>query len=240
MDTRLESISCNKSFGGWNKRFRHYSPTLNCDMTFALYLPPQAEKQRVPLLYWLSGLSCTEENFIHKAGGQRIAAELGMAIVVPDTSPRGENVPDDPEGLYDFGHGAGFYVNATQSPWQKNYQMYEYVTRELPQLIESNLPILAGIKSISGHSMGGHGALICALKNPESYTNNGCIIPRGVLLHGPPGTGEWIKGRTCLLGSIINHAHITWLFIPRLSCVAGKTLLAKAVAGELICFMHSY
>lgn len=168
MDIQLESLSCNKSFGGWTKRFRHYSPTLNCKMTFALYLPPQAEKKRVNLLYWLSGLSCTEENFIHKAGAQQVAAELGIALVVPDTSPRGENVPDDPEGLYDFGHGAGFYVNATQEPWQRHYRMYDYVVNELPSLIEEHFPV-TDQRAISGHSMGGHGAIVCALRNPERY-----------------------------------------------------------------------
>lgn len=176
MDIQLESLSCNKSFGGWSKRFRHYSPTSNCNMTFSLYLPPQAEKQRVHLLYWLSGLSCTEENFIHKAGAQRIAAELGIAIVVPDTSPRGENVPDDPEGLYDFGHGAGFYVNATQEPWMRHYRMYDYVVNELPSLLEEHFPV-TDQRAISGHSMGGHGALVCALRNPERYCSVSAFAP---------------------------------------------------------------
>ena len=139
-------------------------------MKFALFLPPQSEKNDVPLIYWLSGLTCTDENFVQKAGAQRYAAEYGIAILAPDTSPRGENVPDDPDESYDFGLGAGFYVNATQEPWKKNYQMYEYVTEELPQLINtSDLPIDSSRCSISGHSMGGHGALICALRNPDRY-----------------------------------------------------------------------
>ena len=173
---QLESLSCNKSFGGWNKRFRHYSPTLACDMSFAVYLPPQAEKQKVPVLYWLSGLSCTEENFVQKAGAQRIAAELGIAIVAPDTSPRGESVPDDPEGNYDFGLGAGFYVNAVQEPWARHYRMYDYVVKELPELIEELFPV-TDERAISGHSMGGHGAMVCALRNPERYRSVSAFAP---------------------------------------------------------------
>tara|TARA_B100001996_G_scaffold382281_1_gene373696 strand:- start:14 stop:778 length:765 start_codon:yes stop_codon:yes gene_type:complete len=147
-------------------------------MKFALFLPPQSEKNDVPLIYWLSGLTCTDENFVQKAGAQRYAAEYGIAILAPDTSPRGENVPDDPDESYDFGLGAGFYVNATQEPWKKNYQMYEYVTEELPQLINtSDLPIDSSRCSISGHSMGGHGALICALRNPDRYRSVSAFSP---------------------------------------------------------------
>ena len=176
MEIQLESLSCTKSFGGWSKRFRHYSPTLNCDMAFALYLPPQAEKQRVPVLYWLSGLSCTDENFVQKAGAQRIAAELGVAIVAADTSPRGEDVPNDPEDNYDFGTGAGFYVNATQEPWARHYRMYDYVVNELPTMIEELFPV-TDQRAISGHSMGGHGAMVCGLRNPERYRSVSAFAP---------------------------------------------------------------
>jgi len=114
----LDNISCQKSFGGWHKRYRHHSKVLGCDMVFAVYLPPQAEQgEKLPVLYWLSGLTCTDENFMQKAGAQRLAAELGLIIVAPDTSPRGEQVPGDPDGAWDFGLGAGFYLNATQQPW---------------------------------------------------------------------------------------------------------------------------
>jgi S-formylglutathione hydrolase len=144
-------------------------------MTVAVFLPPQAEKSPVPVLYWLSGLTCTDENFMQKAGAQRMAAELGMAIVAPDTSPRGTNLPGEHES-YDLGSGAGFYVNATQAPWSGHYRMYDYVTRELPQLVESRFP-LSDKRGISGHSMGGHGALVCYLKNPGFYRSVSAFAP---------------------------------------------------------------
>ncbi|XLY86799.1 S-formylglutathione hydrolase [Ectopseudomonas mendocina] len=173
----MENISCQKSFGGWHKRYRHRSTTLNCDMVFAVYLPPQAEQGgKLPVLYWLSGLTCTDENFMQKAGAQRMAAELGLIIVAPDTSPRGEGVADDANGAYDFGLGAGFYVNATQEPFARHYRMYDYVVQELPALIEANFPV-SDKRGIAGHSMGGHGALICALKNPGRYLSVSAFSP---------------------------------------------------------------
>jgi S-formylglutathione hydrolase len=173
----LENISCQKSFGGWHKRYRHRSRTLNCDMTFAVYLPPQIELgEKLPVLYWLSGLSCTDENFMQKAGAQRIAAELGVVIVAPDTSPRGADVPGDPDGGWDFGLGAGFYLNATQMPWAQHYRMQDYVVHELPALIEASFPV-SDKRSISGHSMGGHGALVCALRNPGRYQSVSAFAP---------------------------------------------------------------
>lgn len=173
----MEIVSSNKSFGGWNKQYSHFSQVLGCKMQFAIYLPPQASTgDRVPVLYWLSGLTCTDENFMHKAGAQRIAAELGVAIVAPDTSPRGDGVPDDPDGAYDFGLGAGFYVNATQAPWDEHYQMYDYVVTELPALVESSFPVTQK-RAISGHSMGGHGALVAALRNPGRYTSVSAFSP---------------------------------------------------------------
>jgi S-formylglutathione hydrolase len=173
----IDNISSNKSFGGWNKQYSHFSEVLGCQMRFAIYLPPQASTgEKVPVLYWLSGLTCTDENFMHKAGAQRVAAELGIAIVAPDTSPRGEGVPDDPEAAYDFGLGAGFYVNATQAPWSKHYQMYDYVVKELPALVESVFPV-SDQRAISGHSMGGHGALVVALKNAERYASVSAFSP---------------------------------------------------------------
>ena len=173
----MENISCQKSFGGWHKRYRHRSTRLNCDMVFAVYLPPQAEQGgKLPVLYWLSGLTCTDENFMQKAGAQRMAAELGLIIVAPDTSPRGEGVADDANGAYDFGLGAGFYVNATQEPFARHYRMYDYVVQELPALIEANFPV-SDKRGIAGHSMGGHGALICALKNPGRYQSVSAFSP---------------------------------------------------------------
>ncbi|WP_028767377.1 S-formylglutathione hydrolase [Shewanella fidelis] len=171
----VENISVNKSFGGWHKQYSHHSKTLNCAMRFAIYLPPQASNgKKVPVLYWLSGLTCTDENFMQKAGAQRMAAELGIAIVAPDTSPRGDDVADD-DG-YDLGKGAGFYVNATQAPWNRHYRMYDYVVNELPQLIESMFPV-SDKRSIAGHSMGGHGALVIAMRNPQAYQSVSAFSP---------------------------------------------------------------
>lgn len=172
----MKQIEQIKESGGYLNRYTHYSNTCQCEMTFSVYLPPQASTQRVPALYWLSGLTCTDDNFRVKAGAQRYAAEYGMALIIPDTSPRGDTVPDIPE-RYDQGKGAGFYVNATQAPWAENYQMYAYITRELPALVEEQLPLLPGIRSISGHSMGGHGALICALRNPGMYLSVSAFAP---------------------------------------------------------------
>lgn len=173
MMKQIESI---KEFGGYLNRYTHDSDFCHCEMTFSVYLPPQAHKTKVPALYWLSGLTCTDDNARTKAGMQRYAAQHGIALVFPDTSPRGVDVADDSD-RYDLGQGAGFYVNSTIDPWQKHYQMYDYVTKELPALVELNLPLLPGIKSISGHSMGGHGALICALKDPQSYRSVSAFSP---------------------------------------------------------------
>src|SRR5690606_25809912 len=173
----LQPVSENKSFGGWHRQYQHDSAVLNCRMRFAIYLPPQASADNpVPVLYWLSGLTCTDENFMQKAGAQRLAAELGLVLVAPDTSPRGAGVPDDPEGAWDFGLGAGFYLNATQEPWARHYRMYDYVVQERPALIEANFPV-GDRRGVAGHSMGGHGALICALKNPGRYRSVSAFAP---------------------------------------------------------------
>ncbi|MFU8832422.1 MAG: S-formylglutathione hydrolase [Wenzhouxiangella sp.] len=174
-DTTIEEIAANLSFGGWHKRFRHRSEVLDCDMTFAAYLPPQAETERVPLVWWLSGLTCTDENFMHKAGAQRMASKYGMALICPDTSPRGTDLPGEHDN-YDFGSGAGFYINATERPWSNHYRMYDYVTEELPQLAARHLP-LSDRAGIFGHSMGGHGALVCALKKPDQYQSVSAFAP---------------------------------------------------------------
>jgi S-formylglutathione hydrolase len=146
-------------------------------MSFSIYLPPRATRENVPVLFWLSGLTCNDENFVHKAGAQRYAAEHGFAIVTPDTSPRGPDVPDDPEGAWDFGLGAGFYLNATAEPWCRHYNMYDYVTEELPALIGDHFPVEIALCSIFGHSMGGHGALVAALRNPDRYRSVSAFAP---------------------------------------------------------------
>lgn len=151
--------------------------TLGCQMNFSVFLPSRAAHEAVPVLYWLSGLTCTDENFVTKAGVQRYAEEQGIAIVAPDTSPRGEGVPDDPDGSYDFGLGAGFYVNATQAPWGKHYHMYDYVLEELPALVAAELPVDGSRCGIFGHSMGGHGALTLGLRNPGRYRSISAFSP---------------------------------------------------------------
>lgn len=173
----IETISEHRSFGGRQGFYRHKSRETGTDMRFAVYVPPQVEGKRAPVVWFLSGLTCTEENFTTKAGAQRVAAELGLVIVAPDTSPRGPDVPGDPQGAYDFGLGAGFYVDATQAPWSKNYRMYSYVTRELPEVVASKFPVDMDRQSISGHSMGGHGALTIALKNSDRYRSVSAFSP---------------------------------------------------------------
>ncbi|SEQ90142.1 S-formylglutathione hydrolase [Amphritea atlantica] len=191
----LELVSQTKSFGGWHKQYNHQSSALGVTMRFAIYLPPQAQSgEKVPVVYWLSGLTCTDENFMQKAGAQRVAAELGIAIVAPDTSPRGDNVAND-EG-YDLGQGAGFYVNATEAPWSEHYRMYDYIVEELPSLIEATFPV-SSKRAIAGHSMGGHGALMISLRNPGRYTSVSAFSPISNPVSCPWGR----KAFTAYLGS---------------------------------------
>ena len=171
-----ELVNSFKCFGGFQKVFKHESKVLKCTMHFSIYLPSQAEESKVPVIYYLSGLTCTHENFIHKAGAQRSAEEYGVALVGPDTSPRGCNIEGEDDS-YDFGSGAGFYVDATVEKWKTNYNMYSYVTQELPKIIEANFPVDPLRKSVMGHSMGGHGALICFLKNPGVYKSVSAFAP---------------------------------------------------------------
>ncbi|WP_449544243.1 S-formylglutathione hydrolase [Lelliottia amnigena] len=170
----MELLEEHRCFEGRQQRWRHDSTTLNCAMTFSIFLPPTIGKAKPPVLYWLSGLTCNDENFTTKAGAQRVAAELGIALVMPDTSPRGEDVADD--AGYDLGKGAGFYLNATQQPWASHYRMYDYLRDELPALIAAEFDV-GDRCAISGHSMGGHGALIMALKNPGTFTSISAFAP---------------------------------------------------------------
>lgn len=172
----VETISENRCFGGVQGVYRHASSLLGCDMTFSVYLPPAAAKGPVPVLWWLSGLTCTQENFTTKAGAQRYAAECGIAVICPDTSPRGSDHPGEHES-YDFGSGAGFYLDATAAPWSANYRMYSYLAAELPEAVFARFPLDSTRQSISGHSMGGHGALTIGLKNPETYRSVSAFSP---------------------------------------------------------------
>ncbi|MEA5532929.1 S-formylglutathione hydrolase [Crocosphaera sp. XPORK-15E] len=175
-----------RCFGGTVAYYTHQSQCCNSPMNFAVYLPPQAVNQKVPILYYLSGLTCTEENFTIKGGAQRYAAEYGLILVAPDTSPRQTGIPGE-DDIWDIGSGAGFYVNATLNPWKKHYQMYDYVVNELPQLITELFPVKAEKQSIFGHSMGGHGALICALKNPDKYCSVSAFAPITAPIKSPWG-----------------------------------------------------
>ncbi|WP_322974082.1 S-formylglutathione hydrolase [Larsenimonas rhizosphaerae] len=175
MSETLECIEEVRCFDGYQRRYRHHSQVLGCDMTFSIFLPPEHDQTPKPVLWWLSGLTCTDQNFVQKAGAQRRAAELGLVIVCPDTSPRGVDVPGEDES-YDLGTGAGFYLNATQAPWASHYRMYDYVTRELPELVRQQFNV-NDREAISGHSMGGHGALVCALREPGRYASVSAFSP---------------------------------------------------------------
>lgn len=170
----MNHLATHRIFNGEQQIWQHFSGSLNCEMKFAIYLPDTAKTELLPVLYWLSGLTCTEQNFITKSGFQRYADEHNVIVVAPDTSPRGEGVADD--ASYDLGQGAGFYVNATQGEWARHYQMYDYIAQELPALINEHFPT-NGKQSIFGHSMGGHGALTIAFKNPDVYQSVSAFSP---------------------------------------------------------------
>lgn len=212
----LEKVSETKVFGGTHQQFSHQSEAVNCSMRFAIFLPANANNgQPVPVLYWLSGLTCTDENFMQKAGAFRKAAELGIAIVAPDTSPRGDDVAND-EG-YDLGQGAGFYLNATQAPWNKHFHMYDYVVNELPQLVEANFPVTQK-RAISGHSMGGHGALTIGLKNSDRYTSISAFSPIANPIRCPWGR----KAFSAYLGDTVTdwmHYDATYLLTHQQSAL---------------------
>ena len=184
----MKTLSTAKSHGGIQGVYSHPSAECACDMTFAVYLPPQAEDGSCPVLWYLSGLTCTHQNVMDKGEYRRLAAELGLIVVCPDTSPRGEDVPDEPDN-WQFGKGAGFYVDAVQEPYARHYRMYSYVTRELPALIERAFPADMGRQGVFGHSMGGHGALTIALREPARYRSCSAFAP---IVH--PMSADWSKG----------------------------------------------
>jgi S-formylglutathione hydrolase len=191
----IQLLSEHGCFGGVQQFYKHASRETRGTMKFSVYLPPQSRAAKVPVLYYLAGLTCTEETFPIKSHAQSVAAELGIMLVAPDTSPREPRLPGDADS-WDFGQGAGFYVDATEAPWSANYRMYSYVTRELPELVNSNLPALAEAVGIFGHSMGGHGALICALRNPSQYKSVSAFAPIAAPMQCPWGQ----KGFTNYLG----------------------------------------
>ena len=183
----IETLSETNCFGGRIGFYRHASEANHCDMRFSVFVPPQAAASKVPVVTFLSGLTCTEENFMVKSGAQRVAAEVGLMLVSPDTSPRGEGVPDDPDGEYDFGLGAGFYVNATEEPWSRHYNMYDYVTLELQAAVFDNFPGDPGRHGLMGHSMGGHGAFTVGLRNPDLFRSLSAFAPICTTLNSPWG-----------------------------------------------------
>lgn len=183
----FETVSQSRCFGGTQFVYRHVSQETGTPMRLSAFVPPQAATGQVPVVWFLSGLTCTEENFTVKAGAQRMASELGLILVAPDTSPRGEGVPDDPEGAYDLGLGAGFYVDAVQEPWAQNYRMRSYLERELPALVADRLPADLGRQGIMGHSMGGHGALTLGLRQPERFKAVSAFAPIASPMNCPWG-----------------------------------------------------
>ena len=192
----LETVSSNRCFGGRQLVFRHQSRETKTDMTFGAFLPPQAEQGTCPVVWYLSGLTCTHANVTEKGQFQRVCAELGLIFVAPDTSPRGPGVPDDPGGAWDFGLGAGFYVDATQDPWAENYRMESYVVSELAGLVAAELPVDMGRQAITGHSMGGHGALTLALRHPGRWRSVSAFAP----ISSPMRCGWGRKAFTGYLG----------------------------------------
>ena len=173
----IETVSTAKAHGGTQGVYRHRSAVTGTDMTFSVYVPPHAEGARLPVVWYLSGLTCTHANVTDKGEYRRVCAELGLVLVAPDTSPRGEGVPDDPAGAYDFGLGAGFYVDATQAPYADHYRMWSYVTQELPELVAAEFPVDPARQGVFGHSMGGHGALTIGLRLPERYRSVSAFAP---------------------------------------------------------------
>lgn len=198
----IETLSETKCFDGRIGFYKHESDANHCDMRFAVFVPPQAADRKVPVVTFLSGLTCTEENFMVKSGAQRVATELGIMLVSPDTSPRGEGVPDDPDGEYDFGLGAGFYLNATEEPWSRHYNMYDYVTQELQAAVFDNFPGDADRHGLMGHSMGGHGVLTVGLRNPDMFRSLSAFAPISTTLNSP-----W--GRKAL-GHYLGSDTVTW------------------------------
>jgi S-formylglutathione hydrolase len=236
----LEVVSRSRCFGGTQFVYRHESHETGTPMRLSVYQPPQADEGLVPVVWFLSGLTCTDENFTVKAGAQRVAAELGLMIVAPDTSPRGEGVPDDPEGAYDFGLGAGFYVDATREPWSRHYRMRSYLERELPRIVADELPADLRRQGIMGHSMGGHGALTIALRNPGRFAAVSAFAPIASPMNCPwgekalrgslgPARDAWRAYDACAL--IEDGARLPDLLVDQ---GTADTVLATQLKPELL------
>jgi S-formylglutathione hydrolase len=216
----VTTISEHPCFGGIQGTYSHHSSVTRCNMRVGLFLPPQAQTSSVPALYWLSGLTCTEENFIIKAGAQRVAAELGIALIAPDTSPRGLGLPGE-QAAMDLGVGAGFYVDATEAPWSQGYKMYTYLTQELPAFIAAHFAVDTTRVSIAGHSMGGHGALTIALKHPKMYRSVSAFAPICSPMRCPWGE----KAFTHYLGS----DQSTWQAYDATALILSRGWLGPAI-----------
>ena len=227
----LEVLAEHACFGGVQGFYRHDSRECTGPMRFSVFRPPQAATRRVPVLYFLAGLTCTEETFAVKAGAQRLAAELGLMLVAPDTSPRTTRIPGD-EASWDFGLGAGFYVDATVAPWSESYRMYGYVTRELPEVVAAGFSADPGRQSICGHSMGGHGALVCALRNPSQYRSVSAFAPITAPVLVPWGQ----KAFTRYLGEDrAEWAAYDASTLARSSALSGEILIDQGLADK---FLH--
>ncbi|MBC1813619.1 S-formylglutathione hydrolase [Listeria booriae] len=230
MTEKLELLEEHRVFDGTQRKYRHHSETLHCAMTFSLFLPNVEKFPNPSLIWWLSGLTCTDDNFTHKAGAQKKAAELGLALVMPDTSPRGETVADDE--AWDLGQGAGFYVNATQQPWNANYQMYDYIVTELTTIVRETLG-LTGSESIMGHSMGGHGALVIGLRNPERFHAISAFSP----IVNPSDVPWGMKAFDAYLGAD-KQAWASWDASKLLASHDGKPVPILLDQGTADNFLH--
>ncbi len=219
----LEAVSQSRCFGGTQTTYRHNSEETRTPMRFSVFAPPQAQGgRRVPVVWWLSGLTCTEENFTVKAGAQRTASELGLLVIAPDTSPRGDGVPDDP--AYDFGQGAGFYVDATVEPWARNFRMRSYIERELPAIVEAELPADMSRQGIAGHSMGGHGALTISLRNPGRFRAVSAFAPISSPMRCPWGEKA--------LGGYIGENRDAWKIYDACALIDGGARLPDLLVDQ--------
>ena len=220
----IETLSTNTSFGGVQGVYRHASKATGTDMTFSVYVPPHAEGETLPIVWFLSGLTCTHANVTEKGEFRRACAELGLIFIAPDTSPRGEGVPDDAEGAYDFGLGAGFYVDATQAPFDTHYRMRDYIETELPALIAAHFPADMQRQAIMGHSMGGHGALTISLRNPGRFRSTSALAPIVSPLSCPWGEKA--------LGGYIGQDRAQWRAYDSVALIADGARLPDLLVDQ--------